>query len=95
MGDVTEAVNGAEAVDLLEKGSYDLVVTDYTMPFLDGRGLVEFIRERSSNRSVPVVVVTSETDPAKLAAVRQLGISGIFDKRFQPEAVRAVLDGLR
>jgi two-component system chemotaxis response regulator CheY len=95
VGDVTEAVNGAEAVDLLEKGSYDLVVTDYTMPFLDGRGLVEFIRERSSNRSVPVVVVTSETDPAKLAAVRQLGISGIFDKRFQPEAVRAVLDGLR
>jgi serine/threonine protein kinase/CheY-like chemotaxis protein len=95
VGDVTEAVNGAEAVDLLEKGSYDLVVTDYTMPFLDGRGLVEFIRQRSSNPSVPVVVVTSETDPVKLAAVRQLGVSAIFDKRFQPEAVRAVLDGLR
>jgi serine/threonine-protein kinase len=92
---ITEAVNGAEAVDLLEKGPYDLVVTDYTMPFLDGRGLVEFIRQRSSARSVPIVVVTSETDPAKLGAVRRLGVSAVCDKSFPAETVRAVLDGLR
>jgi two-component system, chemotaxis family, chemotaxis protein CheY len=95
VNDVTEATNGAEAVDLLEGGKYDLVVTDYTMPFLDGRGVIEYIRHRSANRFVPVLVVTSETDPAKLAAVRQLGVSAIFDKRFSPEAARAVLDGLR
>ncbi len=92
---ITEAVNGAEAADLLAGGEFDLVVTDYTMPFLDGRGLVEFIRQRSPARSVPVIVVTSETDPAKLEAVRRLGVSAVCDKSFRPEVVRAVLDGLR
>jgi two-component system chemotaxis response regulator CheY len=91
---IVEAADGAEAVSLLEKENYDLVVTDYTMPRLDGRGLIEFIRQRSSNPSVPVIVVTTETDPAKLTSVRQLGVSAICDKSFRPEVVRGVLERL-
>jgi two-component system, chemotaxis family, chemotaxis protein CheY len=76
---------------LLETEAFGLVVTDYHMPRLDGRGLIDFIRHRSSISSVPVIVVTTETDPAKLAAVRQLGVSAICDKSFKPEVVRAVM----
>jgi two-component system chemotaxis response regulator CheY len=79
---------------LLERESYDLVVTDYAMPRLDGRGLIDFIRHRSSTPGVPVIVVTSETDPAKLQAVRQLGVSAICDKSFKPEMVRDILQRL-
>jgi two-component system chemotaxis response regulator CheY len=39
-------------------------------------------------------VVTTETDPAKLEAVRQLGVAGICDKSFNPEVVRGVLERL-
>jgi two-component system chemotaxis response regulator CheY len=91
---LAEAADGAEAVALLEKENYDLVVTDYTMPRLDGRGLVEYIRHRSSTPSVPVIMVTTETDPARLDAVRRLGVSAICDKRFRPEVVRGVLERL-
>jgi CheY-like chemotaxis protein len=91
---IVEAADGAEAVTLLGKETYDLVVTDYTMPRLDGRGLIDFIRHRSALPSVPVIVVTSETDPAKLEAVRQLGVTAICDKSFQPEMVRALLERL-
>jgi two-component system chemotaxis response regulator CheY len=92
---IVEAGDGAEAVAILEKDAFDLVVTDYNMPRLDGRGLLEFIRQRSSNPAVPVIVVTTETNPDKLAALRQLGVSAICDKSFPPEAVRAVVDKLR
>jgi serine/threonine protein kinase len=91
---ITEAVDGAEAVTLLERERFDLVVTDYTMPRLDGRGLVEFIRQRSATPAMPVIMVTTETDPAKLNAVRQLGVSAICDKSFNPEVVRAVVERL-
>jgi serine/threonine protein kinase/DNA-binding response OmpR family regulator len=91
---IVEAADGAEAVTFLERETYDLVVTDYTMPRLDGRGLIDFVRHRSSTPSVPVIVVTTETDPAKLEAVRQLGVSAICDKSFKPEVVRGVLEKL-
>jgi serine/threonine protein kinase/DNA-binding response OmpR family regulator len=88
---ITEAADGAEAMTLLGKETFDLVVTDYNMPYLDGRGLLEFIRHRSSVPDVPVIVVTTETDPAKLDAVRQLGVAAICDKSFKPDTVRGVL----
>jgi serine/threonine protein kinase len=91
---ITEAADGAEAVILLEKRPFDLVVTDYTMPRLDGGGLIDFIRHRSSNPSVPVIVVTTETDPNKLAAVRELGVAAICDKSFRPEVIRGILERL-
>jgi serine/threonine protein kinase len=92
---ITEAADGAEAQALLEKGAFDLVVTDYNMPRLDGRGLVEFIRSRPQGQDVPVILVTTETDPERLAAVSRLGVSAICEKSFSPEAVRAVLRTLR
>jgi two-component system chemotaxis response regulator CheY len=91
---ITEAADGAEALTLLGRDTFDLVVTDYNMPYLDGRGLIDFIRHRSSVPSVPIIVVTTETDPAKLEAVRQLGVAAICDKSFQPEVVRGVLERL-
>jgi CheY-like chemotaxis protein len=91
---VVEAADGAEAVTLLRKETFDLVVTDYNMPRLDGPGLVDFIRRQSTAPAVPVIMVTTETDPARLEAVRRLGVSAICDKDFRPEVVRGVLKRL-
>jgi two-component system chemotaxis response regulator CheY len=95
VGHIVEVQDGAEARACLEKESYDLVVTDYNMPRLDGRGLIDFIRRHSSNPDVPVILVTTETDPAKLDAVRQLGVSAMCDKSFKLEVVHAVMEKLR
>jgi serine/threonine protein kinase len=91
---IVEAPDGADAVSVLEKETFDLVVTDYTMPRLDGKGLIDFIRHRSSIPSVPIIIVTTETDSAKLEAVWRLGVSAICDKSFKPEVVRGVLERL-
>jgi serine/threonine protein kinase len=88
---VTEAADGAEALTVLGRESFDLVVTDYNMPYLDGRALIDFIRHRSPVPSVPIIVVTTETDPDKLEAVRRLGVAAICDKSLRPELVRPVI----
>jgi serine/threonine-protein kinase len=88
-----EAADGARAVAALAGETFDLIVTDYNMPYMDGRGLVGYLKQNPATASVPIIMVTSETDPSKLEPVRQLGIT-ICDKSFQRDVVRKVLDQL-
>ncbi|MDD5250031.1 MAG: response regulator [Rhodocyclaceae bacterium] len=86
-----EAENGREAVAILAETQVDLVVTDYNMPEMDGRELVEYIRKQSWQNSVPVLMVTSESNQGRLAAVQESGVSGICDKPFEPAVVKRLL----
>jgi serine/threonine-protein kinase len=90
----TDAADGSAAIALLGTESFDLVVTDYNMPGADGRAVVEYIRRGRSNVSLPVLMVTTETDPGRLEAVRKLGVSAILDKHFRVDEVRAALDAM-
>ena len=53
--------------------------------------LVEFIRQQSWQASVPILMVTSEADAGRLAAVQEAGVSGICDKPFEPATVKKLL----
>jgi serine/threonine protein kinase len=88
------AGDGAQAVAALTRQTFDLIVTDYNMPFMDGRGLVGFLKQNPAMAAVPIIMVTSETDPDKLEAVRQLGVAAVCDKSFKPEEVGRILDQL-
>ena len=88
---ITTAENGRAAVALIEQDFFDLVVTDYNMPEMDGEMLTRYIREHSSQRSIPVLMVTSEGDSSRLAAVQQAGVSGICDKPFDTATVKKMI----
>jgi two-component system, chemotaxis family, chemotaxis protein CheY len=87
----TEAGDGAQAVAVLAREAFDLIVTDYNMPFMDGRGLVGYLKQNPDTATVPVIMVTTETDPAKIEAIRQLGVT-VCDKSFPADAVRNILN---
>lgn len=88
---ITEASDGTEAVEIIEKQFFDLVVTDYNMPEMDGEMLTRYIRERSSQASIPVLMVTSEENESRLSAVQQAGVSGICDKPFDTATVKQMV----
>jgi two-component system chemotaxis response regulator CheY len=88
---ITEAVNGKEAVALLEQAMVDLVITDYNMPEMDGRELTEYIRTQSWQAEVPVLMVTSEQNMGRLAAVERAGVSAICDKPFEAGNIRRLI----
>lgn len=91
---IIDADDGTSAVTRLESEFFDFVVTDYNMPKMDGQALIEHIRNTSNQRSVPVLMVTSEGDMSKLAAVEQSGVSGICDKPFEVDTVRAMIQNV-
>lgn len=91
---ITEAENGREAVDILDRNLFDIVFTDYNMPEMDGEKLTRYIRENSMQHTVPIVMVTSEESGSRLAAVQQAGVSGICDKPFDTDTVMNMIQSI-
>ena len=90
----TEAKDGKEAAELINDNFFDLIVTDYNMPEMDGEALISHIRANSSQSSIPIIMVTSEENENRLAAVQQAGVSAICDKPFEPGNIRTLLQQL-
>jgi len=89
---ITEAADGADAIPLIQSNHYDLIVTDFNMPEVDGHELLKFIRNESNQSSVPVLMVTTEGDASKLAAVQHDGVSAIVDKPFEVSTVKQLIE---
>ena len=85
---VTEVTNGREGIEQIKQQFFDLIVTDYNMPEIDGQQLTRYVREKSSQRSVPILMVTSILDKTHLAQVQQSGVSAICDKPFEPRIIK-------
>lgn len=85
---IDHAEDGMQALEMLNQHYYDFIVTDYNMPRMDGKELLDHIRHDSTQASLPVLMVTSEANENRLAAVQQMGVSAICDKPFQPDTVR-------
>lgn len=89
---ITTAENGAQALALVSNNFFDLIVTDYNMPQMDGGELVEQVRRGTSQASIPIIMVSSETDESRLAAVEQAGVSAICDKPFDAQTVKQLIE---
>ena len=88
----TEAENGKQAVEIIQQHYFDLVVTDYNMPEMDGKELTEYIRTQSWQSTVPILMVSSESNQSRISAVEQAGVSGVCDKPFESSVVKQLLE---
>lgn len=87
---ITEAADGSEALALLPEG-FDLIVTDYNMPEVNGLELTESVRASSDYAHIPVLMVTSEANQAHLQNVAKAGVNAMTDKPFEPATVKQLL----
>lgn len=88
---IVEAENGREAVALIEQQTFDIIITDYNMPEMDGRELTEYVRQHANYAHIPVLMVSSEANEQHLANISQAGVDAICDKPFEPAVVRQLL----
>ncbi|MBV8558180.1 MAG: response regulator [Planctomycetaceae bacterium] len=89
--EVMEANNGREALACLSKFRPQLIVTDLTMPVMDGVVLIERLRADPETADVPVVAITAEaTEQAEQRARR----AGVDDFLAKPIDFNTLLDRL-
>lgn len=89
--DVTEAQDGAEALDKLRAGHFDLVVSDWNMEPVSGIELLREIRADDRLKHLPVVLMTAESTNEKAEAARAAGASAFVVKPFGGETLRGAL----
>lgn len=89
--EVTTAVDGVDGVNKFKEAHSDLVITDVNMPNKDGFGVIEDIRANDTNRSVPVLVLTTESGPALKERARKAGATGWIVKPFDDDSLVSVI----
>jgi two-component system chemotaxis response regulator CheY len=85
--DVVEASSGFEALRLLPRGPYDLVITDINMPDINGLELVSFIRKSDTHKATPVLIISTQSSERDRARGLALGANGYLIKPFSQEAL--------
>jgi two-component system chemotaxis response regulator CheY len=93
LGDILEAKNGEEGLRILHDNWIDLAMIDIHMPVMDGEEMLIKIRENEQYENLPVIVVSSESDPAKIEKMLKLGATFIH-KPFTPEILKEIIIGV-
>ena len=88
------ASNGREALELLDHEQVDLILTDLSMPVLDGYRTTQLIRSRPGLEHVPIVAVTAFALSDEGEAARQIGCTEYLTKPFKPRQLLEVVDRL-
>ncbi len=79
---VDEAEDGVVALQKLQGGGFDFVVTDWNMPNMDGLTLLQTVRADAVLKSLPVLMITAEAKKENIIAAAQAGASGYIVKPF-------------
>lgn len=91
---VWEAQNGLEAMAILDKQEVDLVITDLSMPKMDGFALLQWIRGRNTMPQLPVVVVSHHVSVADKQQAMEAGANAYLAKtEFSANQLKEILAG--
>ena len=91
---VSEARDGVQALDQVDRFGPDVIVLDLNLPGLDGYGVLSHLRSRPATADIPVVVLTAKSDEDNEVRVFQLGADDFLTKPFRARALSARLDAV-
>jgi two-component system chemotaxis response regulator CheY len=88
--DIDEAVDGRDALCKASQSKYDLIITDLNMPNMDGIELIASVRTTPGYSFVPILMLTTESNPEKKDAGRKAGATGWIVKPFNADQLLLV-----
>jgi two-component system chemotaxis response regulator CheY len=89
--DVHQASDGYEALEWSKTNKADLVLTDINMPRMDGLELIRELRQLPAYKSVPMLVLTTESSKERKQAGKEAGATGWLVKPFNNEQLIATI----
>ena len=92
--EVFKALNGVEALKILEENDIDIVVTDYIMPEMDGIELTRFIKKEVKYSHIPIILLTAKQDTSDKVIGFEAGADVYITKPFEIESLIANIKSL-
>lgn len=94
VGEVLEAGDGKQALDILAENWVDIVFADINMPVMNGVEMITKMAEDGMLAKVPVVIVSTEGSTTRIENLKALGVAGYVRKPFQPEDFGQIVSGI-
>lgn len=93
ISDITEAEDGIDALSILQdNNNFDLIITDWLMPNMDGIELVEDIKSDNKLKDIPILMITSVDDKINVIKALRAGIQDYIAKPFKSELLIAKIN---
>jgi two-component system chemotaxis response regulator CheY len=92
--DIVEASSGFDALRLLPRGPYDLVITDINMPDINGLELVQFIRKSDRHRSTALIIISTQSSEKDRLRGMSLGADEYLAKPLSADTLLSAVDRL-
>lgn len=89
---VEKGCDGVEAIELLNGREVNMIITDLNMPNMDGIQLIREIRKKQEYASVPILMLTTESQAAKKEEAKAAGATGWIVKPFVQEKLLEVVN---
>ena len=90
--EIVEAASGFEALKTLPHHKFDAILTDINMPDINGLELVSFLKNHPVHRSIPIMVISTESREEDRKRAAALGAEEYLVKPFQ---ARDLIEKLR
>ena len=89
-----EAEDGAKAWKLLSEAHYDVILTDWNMPNMNGLELVKKVRSEGTHQKTPIIMITTEGGKSEVITALKAGVNNYIVKPFNAEVLKEKLDGV-
>jgi two-component system chemotaxis response regulator CheY len=90
--EIVEISSGFEALRLLARESFDLVITDVNMPDINGLELTRFVRESARLKELPLLIISTQTTAPQREKALEQGANAYVTKPFEPETLAAAVE---
>ena len=89
---IDTAINGVEALELISRYKYDLIILDHMMPLMDGMETLKTIKKQNLCQGVPILVITANAVPGEKSVYLNAGFDDYLSK---PVSSRQLLEAVR
>jgi two-component system chemotaxis response regulator CheY len=89
--ELCEAEDGVKALEVADGKTFDLIITDLNMPNMNGIELIKKLRSLPNFKTVPILMLTTESDEFKKFEGKNAGATGWIVKPFNPERLLQVI----
>jgi len=85
---VTEATSGFDAMRLLPRGKFQLIITDINMPDINGLELIQFIRRSEHLKATPLIIISTQSTERDVERGLSLGANAFVPKPFSKDSLQ-------
>jgi len=94
LGEVYEASNGQEGLDMLNKKKVDLVMADINMPVMNGEEMIDAMKDNPVMNKIPVIVISTEGSEVRVERLLNKGVMFVH-KPFSPEMFKDTIQKIK